>query len=142
MPARGRVGRNWELSSGGPVVGPVTAVAGSRRAHRRERGRQGENAPARGCYDVVVSKRRVTLNLDEDVVAALEALPGRSLSAVANVALREAIEREAHRAAMLRWLDELDASHGAPTAQELSAADALLAAVERGDDPGTPGGAA
>jgi hypothetical protein len=54
-----------------------------------------------------VKKRRVTLNLAQDA---------------------------AHRAAMLRWLDELDARYGAPTAQELTAADALLAAVARGDD--------
>jgi hypothetical protein len=81
-----------------------------------------------------VSKRRVTLNLDADVIDALEALPGRSLSAVANAALREAVERQAHRAAMLRWLDELDAKYGAPSAQELAAAEALLAAVARGDD--------
>jgi len=31
-----------------------------------------------------MKKRRVTLNLDEDVVAALESIQGRSVSAVAN----------------------------------------------------------
>lgn len=81
-----------------------------------------------------MKKRRITLNLDEDVVEALEALGGRSLSATANAALREAVELEAHRAALLRWLDELDTKYGAPTAEELAAADALLDAVERGED--------
>jgi hypothetical protein len=33
---------------------------------------------------------------------------GRSVSAVANGALRRAVQEEANRAAMLRWLDELD----------------------------------
>ena len=81
-----------------------------------------------------MKKRRITLNLDEDVVEALEAVGGRSLSSTANTALREAIEREAHRGAMLRWLDELDAKHGAPTPEELGAADALVEAVARGED--------
>jgi hypothetical protein len=62
-----------------------------------------------------VKKRRVALNLDQD---------------------------EAHRPAMLRWLDELDARYGAPTAQELATADALLATVARGDDLDTADGAA
>ncbi|HLI60243.1 MAG TPA: hypothetical protein VKV21_11325 [Solirubrobacteraceae bacterium] len=76
-----------------------------------------------------MKKRRLTLNLDEDVVAALEAIEGRSVSAVANAALRGAIAAEAHRAAMLRWLDELDAEYGAASADEISAAEALLEAV-------------
>ncbi len=77
-----------------------------------------------------MKKRRVTLNLDEDLVEALEAVEGRSLSAVANDALRQAIAVEAHRAALLRWLDELDHQYGAPTEADLAAADALLDAVE------------
>jgi hypothetical protein len=63
-----------------------------------------------------VKKRRVTLHLD----------PGRSLFAVANDALRGAVAGEAHRAALLRWLDELDS----PTGQALRAL--LRRAVERG----------
>ncbi|MGH3550866.1 MAG: BrnA antitoxin family protein [Pseudonocardiaceae bacterium] len=55
-----------------------------------------------------MKKRRVTLNLDEDVVEALEAIGGRSMSSVANDALREALEVAAHRAALREWLDELD----------------------------------
>jgi hypothetical protein len=80
-----------------------------------------------------MSKRRVTLNLDDDIVEALESIPGRSMSSAANAALREAIEREAHRAAMLRWLDDLDSRHGAPSPEQLRAADELLAAVARGE---------
>lgn len=81
-----------------------------------------------------MKKRRVTLNLDADLVDALEALGNRSLSAAVNAVVREGIEREAHRAAALRWLDELDAKYGKATAEEEAAADALLDAIGRGDD--------
>jgi predicted transcriptional regulator len=73
-----------------------------------------------------MKKRRVTMNLDEDVVEALESLGGRSLSAVANDALRRAIATEAHRAALLRWLDELDAEHGGVSPEEVQAIDGLV----------------
>ncbi|MGH3908758.1 MAG: BrnA antitoxin family protein [Pseudonocardiaceae bacterium] len=83
-------------------------------------------------YDVCMKKRRVTLNLDEDVVEALEAVGGRSMSSVANDALREALEVAAHRAALREWLDELDEKHGAPSPEELAAAKDLLDAVKQG----------
>lgn len=81
-----------------------------------------------------MNKRRITLNLDADVVEALEEMGGRSVSAVANEALREAVALHAHRRALLAWLDELDAEHGAPTDDELARADALLDAVAKGDE--------
>ncbi len=80
-----------------------------------------------------MKKRRVTLNLDEDVVEALEAAGGRSMSGVANDALREALAAAAHRAALLEWLDELDEEHGRASDEEIAAADTLLDAVRRGD---------
>lgn len=86
-----------------------------------------------------MSKRRVTLNLDADVVEALEALGARSLSAAANDALRQAVSAQAHRAALLRWLDELDEAYGAPTEAQLAAADALL--DDAGDRAGEAGSA-
>lgn len=73
-----------------------------------------------------MNKRRITLNLDEDIVEALEGMGERSLSAAANNALREAVQKEAHHRALLEWLDELDAKYGAPTKEQLAAADALL----------------
>ena len=73
-----------------------------------------------------MKKRRVTLNLDEDVVESLEAIGGRSLSAVANDALRDAVAVQAHRVALTRWLDELDERHGSPTAEEYARADRVL----------------
>jgi len=77
-----------------------------------------------------MKKRRVTLNLDEDVVEALQAVAGRSLSAVTNEALRQAVTAEAHRAALLRWLDELDEQHGRPSPADLALADGLLDEAE------------
>lgn len=73
-----------------------------------------------------MDKRRITLSLDEDIVEALEAMGDRSLSAATNAAFREAVEKEAHHRALLEWLDELNAKYGAPTAEDLAAADEAL----------------
>jgi hypothetical protein len=77
-------------------------------------------------------KRRVTLNLEEGIIDTLNQ-EGRSLSAVVNSILHEAIGQMAHQRAMLRWLDELDAKYGAPSPEELKAADDLLDSIERGE---------
>ena len=97
-----------------------------------------ETAPAN--YDVRMTKRRLTLSLDQDVIEALEALEavsGRSMSAVANEALRDALAAEAHRAALREWLDELDEKYGAPSPEQFAAADALLKVVQRGNADAT-----
>ncbi len=73
-----------------------------------------------------MKKWRVTLNLDEDVAQALESIAGKSLSATANDALRAAVAVEAHRAALGRWLDELDAVHGAAGEEEAAVVEGLL----------------
>lgn len=82
-----------------------------------------------------MKKRRVTLNLDADLVEALESLEGRSLSAVANKALREAVESAAHRVALLEWLDELDEKHGKATPEEQAANEVFLDEVFGPADP-------
>jgi hypothetical protein len=74
-----------------------------------------------------MKKRRITLNLDEDIVEALETFPEASLSAAANRALRHAIAGEAHRRALSDWLGELDAEHGPATPVEQVVLDTLLA---------------
>ena len=89
-----------------------------------------------------MNKRRITLNLDADVVEALQAVGGASMSAVANDALRDALERRAHQAALLEWLDELDAEHGGATPEQRAEAEAFLDAVERRDVAATAAGAA
>jgi post-segregation antitoxin (ccd killing protein) len=85
-----------------------------------------------------MEKQRVTLYLDADIAQALRALGRGAMSPVANKALREALERKAHQAALLEWLDELDAQYGAPSREQLAKADAFLDALERGDvkEPG------
>jgi len=82
-----------------------------------------------------MKKRRVTLNLDEDVVEALEAMEGKSMSAVANKALREAVESAAHRAALLEWLDELDERYGKATPEEQAEVAAFFDEVFGPADP-------
>ncbi len=84
-----------------------------------------------------MKKRRVTLNLDEDVVAALESVAGQSMSSVANEALRQAVAAEAHRVALLRWLDELDTKFGPPTTADIEVAERLLDEVEGRTKDGT-----
>jgi hypothetical protein len=73
-----------------------------------------------------MKKRRVTLNIDEDVLETLESVDGRSLSDTANRALRAAAAAIAHRRALTAWLDELDAVDGGPTDEDYAAADRLL----------------
>lgn len=68
---------------------------------------------------------------------ALEAVGGRSMSSVANDALREALELAAHRLALREWLDELDDKHGAPSPEQFAAAKALVDAVQHGELDGT-----
>jgi predicted transcriptional regulator len=73
-----------------------------------------------------VKKRRVTLNLDEDIVEALREMDSRSLSAAANAALRETVEVELHRTALREWLEEIYEEHGRPSPEDYAAADAVL----------------
>ena len=77
-----------------------------------------------------MKKRRVTLNLDEELIQALESFEGRSLSSAANEALHSAVAMTAHRASLLRWLDELDAEHGSASPAEVAIAEALVDQLE------------
>jgi hypothetical protein len=73
-----------------------------------------------------MKKRRVTLNIDEDVLETLESVEGRSLSDTANRALRAAATAIAHRRALVTWLDELDAVDGGPSEADYEIANRLL----------------
>ncbi len=88
-------------------------------------------------YDVCMNKRRVTLSLDEDLVQFLGSIEGKSMSAVANDALREALEGVAHRRALLSWLEELNERYGAPTPEDYAWADEVLAEAAGLRDSGT-----
>lgn len=56
-------------------------------------------------------KRKVSVSLDEDLVAELEAA-GEGLSAQVNAALREELERRRRRRLLGKLLDRLDAELG------------------------------
>jgi len=89
-----------------------------------------------------MSKRRVTLTLDEDLVEAFQHREGRSLSAVVNAALREAMESENHRKAALKWLDELNTKYGKATPEETAEIDAWLDEIGFGNATDAAAGAA
>jgi Arc/MetJ-type ribon-helix-helix transcriptional regulator len=71
-------------------------------------------------------KKRITVNLDEDLVEALKELDAPSVSAAVNSAVRDAVEREAHRRALSEWLHELYDRHGPPSEADYAAAQAVL----------------
>lgn len=56
-------------------------------------------------------KRKISISLDEDLVAELESR-SQSLSAQVNAAIRADVERQRRRRLLGELLDELDAAHG------------------------------
>jgi len=59
----------------------------------------------------MAQKRKVSITLDEDLIAALEG-EGETLSAQVNSAVRLEVERRARRQLLRSWLDEMDAVDG------------------------------
>jgi antitoxin CcdA len=60
---------------------------------------------------MTVHKRKVSVSLDEDLVAELEK-GSEALSAQVNEAIRTVVERRRHQQALENFLDHLDAVHG------------------------------
>jgi hypothetical protein len=89
-----------------------------------------------------MSKRRVTLTLDEDLIEALGQQHARSLSAAANASLRQAIESDNHRKAARRWLADLDAKYGKATPEEQAENEAFLDEIGFGSPNDDAAGAA
>jgi hypothetical protein len=89
-----------------------------------------------------MSKRRVTLTLDEDLIEALKHQHARSLSAAANASLRQAIESDNHRKAAAKWLAELDAKYGKATREEQAENEAFLDEIGFGSSSDNAAGAA
>lgn len=79
-----------------------------------------------------MAKRRVTVSLDEDLVEAMKSMSDRSMSEFTNTAVRDAVERKAHQAAVLEWLEEQYAQHGRPSEADYAEADALLDSLSEG----------
>lgn len=61
---------------------------------------------------MALPKRKVSVSLDEDLVAALEA-EDDTLSAQVNAAVRERLEQRRRRRLLGELLDQLDREHGA-----------------------------
>lgn len=60
---------------------------------------------------MTLPKRKVSVSLDEDLVAALEA-EGESLSAQVNAAVREELDHRRRRRLLGELLDGLESEHG------------------------------
>lgn len=58
-----------------------------------------------------LAKRKVSLSLDEDLVAELETI-NKSLSAQVNAAVRAELDRRRRQRLLVEMLDRLDAEHG------------------------------
>jgi antitoxin CcdA len=62
---------------------------------------------------MTAAKRKVSVSLDEDLVAALEA-EGEGLSAQVNVAVRKDLDHRRRRRLLGELLDQLEREHGSP----------------------------
>ena len=60
---------------------------------------------------MTVAKRKISVSLDEDLVAELEA-GDQSLSAQVNAALRDELEHRRRQRLLSEYLDQLDAEEG------------------------------
>jgi hypothetical protein len=73
-----------------------------------------------------MAKRKITVTVDEDLVDAIRAEHGESLSAVVNAALAEEVDRRARRAALGRLLAEWDAAAGSVSPEATAMAEAAF----------------
>ena len=62
---------------------------------------------------MTTTKRKVSVSLDEDLVAELEA-GSEALSAQVNDAVRAQLERRRHHRLLAEMLDQLEVTHGPP----------------------------
>jgi hypothetical protein len=69
-------------------------------------------------FDVAQSKRKLSVTIDEDLVAALEA-SGGSLSSQVNEAIRGVVEHRERQVALRSWLDEMTGRLGPPDEAEV-----------------------
>ena len=77
---------------------------------------------------MTVTKRKVSVSLDEDLVAELEQnADGNSLSTEINEAIRGRVEMLAHQRALRDYLDRLDDEDGPLTEGELAWAERFFA---------------
>jgi Arc/MetJ family transcription regulator len=77
-----------------------------------------------------MAKRKITVTVDEELVAAVRRDGTETLSSVVNAALAEEVERRARRAALGRLLAEWDAAAGPVAPEALADAEAAFDDVE------------
>lgn len=79
-----------------------------------------------GVYSLCMARRNISLpdNLDEQARRAQ-----LNVSALAQRAVADELDRQRRMAALDAWLDELDAAHGAPSAKAKARAQAWLDAA-------------
>lgn len=80
-----------------------------------------------------MARRNISLPDDLDGEARRERL---NISALAQAAIASELDRRRRMAQLDRWLDELDAEHGAPTAEVLAEARAWAVSARRQPQPG------
>jgi hypothetical protein len=73
-----------------------------------------------------MAKQKITVTVDADLVSAIRAAHGETLSAVVNAALAEEVDRRARRAALGRLLAEWDAALGPVPAEAAAMARAAF----------------
>jgi hypothetical protein len=73
-----------------------------------------------------MAKRKITVTVDADLVAAIRSEQGETLSAVVNAALVEEVDRRARRTALGRLLAEWDAAAGPVSAEAAALASAAF----------------
>lgn len=74
-------------------------------------------------YSLCIARRNISLPDDLDEQARVARL---NVSALAQRAVADELDRRARMAALDAWLDELDAAHGAPSAKAKAKAQAWL----------------
>lgn len=85
-------------------------------------------------YHVCMTRRNISLPDDLDQAARNQ---GLNVSALAQQAIVDALDRQSRMAGLDAWLDELDAEHGPPSAEAIAEADAWAASATPG--AGKPG---
>lgn len=89
-----------------------------------------------------MAKRKITVTVDEALVASVHLLGAESLSSVVNAALAVEVDRRARAAALARTLSEWDARLGPVGPDAIAAARAAFDDLDAVDTPhtaGTPG---
>lgn len=91
---------------------PVTAIQGTARLKEEPEESHGPSVVPWYSSGMTVAKRKVSVSLDEDLVAELETAD-EALSAQVNEAIRIEVERRRRNRLLTELLDSLDAAYGA-----------------------------